>query len=67
MAADGFVARGYEGVRDAFATSQSADEGGAQLCVYRYGQKVVDLWAGRDKLDDRPFGQDTLSVIMSSA
>jgi CubicO group peptidase (beta-lactamase class C family) len=65
MSVGGYVSRGYEGVRDAFAQAQSADEGGAQLCVYRHGAKVVDLWAGRDKVNDRPYGQDTLTVIMS--
>jgi CubicO group peptidase (beta-lactamase class C family) len=65
MDASGFVARGYEGVRDAFAQAQAADEGGAQLCVYRHGSKVVDLWAGRDKVNDRPYLQETLTVIMS--
>jgi CubicO group peptidase (beta-lactamase class C family) len=65
MDASGFVARGYEGVRDAFAQAQASDEGGAQLCVYRHGDKVVDLWAGRDKVNDRPYGQDTLTIIMS--
>jgi len=65
MNASGFVARGYEGVRDAFAHAQSSDEGGGQLCVYRYGQKVVDLWAGRDKVNERPYGQETITVIMS--
>ena len=61
----GHVARGYEGVRDAFAAAQSADEGGGQLCVYRHGEKVVDLWAGRDKVNDRPYGQETITIIMS--
>jgi CubicO group peptidase (beta-lactamase class C family) len=65
MDASGFVARGYEGVRDAFANAQASDEGGGQLCVYRHGQKVVDLWAGRDKVNDRPYGEDTLTIIMS--
>lgn len=65
MTAGGYVARGYEGVRDAFAAAQAADEGGGQLCVYRHGQKVVDLWAGRDKVNDRPYGEDTLTIIMS--
>ncbi|HXV01663.1 MAG TPA: serine hydrolase domain-containing protein [Caulobacteraceae bacterium] len=65
MDAGGYVSRGYEGVREAFATAQAADEGGAQLCVYRHGRKVVDLWAGRDKINDRPYGEDTLTVIMS--
>jgi CubicO group peptidase (beta-lactamase class C family) len=65
MNASGYAARGYEGVRDAFARAQAGDEGGGQLCIYRHGEKVVDLWAGRDKLNDRPYGQDTLTVIMS--
>ncbi len=61
----GFVARGFEGVRDAFLAAQANDEGGAQLCVYRHGEPVVDLWAGRDKVDDRPYGEETITVIMS--
>ncbi len=65
MDASGYVARGYEGVRDAFALAQRDDEGGAQLCVYRHGDKVVDIWAGRDKINDRPYGQDAITVIMS--
>jgi CubicO group peptidase (beta-lactamase class C family) len=65
MSANGYVARGYEGVRDAFAAAQANDGGGGQLCVYRHGEKVVDLWAGRDKINDRPYGQDTITVIMS--
>ncbi len=65
MSVGGFAARGYEGVRDAFGAAQADDEGGAQLCVYRHGQKVVDLWAGRDKINDRPYGEETITVIMS--
>jgi len=61
----GFVARGFEGVRDAFMAAQAPDEGGAQLCVYRHGEPVVDLWAGRDKIKDRPYGEETITVIMS--
>jgi CubicO group peptidase (beta-lactamase class C family) len=65
MTSGGYVSRGFEGVRDAFEAAQSSDPGGAQLCVYRHGQKVVDLWAGRDKINDRPYGEDTLTIIMS--
>jgi CubicO group peptidase (beta-lactamase class C family) len=61
----GWVAPGYEAVRDAFAAAQAVDEGGAQLCVYRHGERVVDLWAGRDKVNDRAYGEDTITVIMS--
>ena len=65
MDASGYVARGYEGFRDAFAHAQSSDPGGAQLCVYRRGEKVVDLWAGRDTVNDRPYGEEAITVIMS--
>jgi CubicO group peptidase (beta-lactamase class C family) len=65
MTASGYTARGFEGVREAFDAAQATDEGGGQLCVYRRGEKVVDLWAGRDRENDRPYGQETLTIIMS--
>ena len=65
MDVGGYVSRGFEGVRDAFASAQAADEGGGQLCIYRRGEKVVDLWAGRDPVNDRPYGEDAITVIMS--
>ena len=65
MTAEGTVARGFEPVREAFAAGQAADEGGAQLCVYRHGEKVVDLWAGRDPVGNRPYGADTVTTLMS--
>jgi CubicO group peptidase (beta-lactamase class C family) len=52
-------------VRAAFALGQAADEGGAQLCVYRHGKKVVDLWTGRDKVKDRPYTDKTITVCFS--
>jgi len=61
----GTVAGGFEGVKAAFAEAQEADEGGAQLCVYRHGKKVVDLWTGRDPVRDRPYTDKTLAVTMS--
>ena len=62
----GTVEQGFEGIRDAFATGQANDDGGAQLCVYRGGKKVVDLATGRDIKRDRPYTADLLSVLMSS-
>src|SRR5580704_1101053 len=61
----GTVAHGFESVREAFLEAQAKDRGGAQLCVYRRGQRVVDLWAGRDPVNDRPYGEDTIAVLMS--
>lgn len=65
MEVSGIVAKGYEGVREAFAAAQAADPGGAQLCIYRHGTRVVDLWTGRDIVNDRPYTEDTLTVLMS--
>ena len=65
MNVGGYSARGLEGVRDAFAAAQANDPGGAQLCIYRHGEKVVDLWAGRDPVNDRPYDEETITVIMS--
>jgi CubicO group peptidase (beta-lactamase class C family) len=61
----GHVAKGFEKLKDAFALGQAADDGGAQLCIYRHGEKVVDLWCGRDKIHDRPYTDKTLAVMMS--
>jgi CubicO group peptidase (beta-lactamase class C family) len=65
MRAEGTVEEGFEAVRDAFADGQAQDEGGAQLCVYRHGRRVVDLWTGMDKRNSRPFSADTITVLMS--
>lgn len=65
MHAEGTVEKGFEAVRDAFAEGQAQDEGGAQLCVYQQGKRVVDLWVGMDKLNSRPFTADTITVLMS--
>jgi len=64
-AVEGTVARGFEAVRDAFAEGQAADRGGAQLCVYRAGSPVVDLWTGHDASTGRAYSADTLTVLMS--
>ena len=61
----GTTAAGFESLRDAFAAGQAGDSGGAQLCVYRHGRKVVDLWGGRDKINNRPYTDDTLTLCFS--
>ena len=65
MNVEGTVAPGFERVRDAFAAAQANDVGGAQLCVYRNGKIVVDLAAGTDVANSRPYNRDTLTVLMS--
>jgi CubicO group peptidase (beta-lactamase class C family) len=53
----GTVEPGFEGVRAAFAAAQRDDPGLGQLCVYRHGEPVVDLWTGG--------AADAVSVLMS--
>jgi CubicO group peptidase (beta-lactamase class C family) len=47
--AKGYVAAGYEDVREAFAAVVAEEDGesGAQLAAFVRGRQVVDLWAGR--------------------
>jgi CubicO group peptidase (beta-lactamase class C family) len=61
----GTVADGFQAVRTAFLEAQANDPGGAQLCVYRHGERVVDLWAGWDPANERPYGEDLIGVLMS--
>src|SRR5215469_2024009 len=52
-------------LRDAFAAGQADDPGGAQLCVYRRGRKVCDLWTGTDRANARPCTGDLVTILMS--
>jgi CubicO group peptidase (beta-lactamase class C family) len=64
----GSVAVGFERVRDAFVESfaRRGELGGA-CCVYRYDEKVVDLWGGvRDRESDEPWHTDTMVVVHSA-
>jgi CubicO group peptidase (beta-lactamase class C family) len=65
MPSGGTVTSGYEAVQAAFLAAQAQDTGGAQLCVYRHGERVVDLWAGWDPANERPYGADGIGVLMS--
>jgi CubicO group peptidase (beta-lactamase class C family) len=64
----GFVARGCERVRDAFAANfEHQGDVGAPCAVYRAGQPVVDVWAGfADLLGGRPWEEDTVQLVFSA-
>lgn len=71
MTVHGTVAAGLEPVRDAFAANfeRTGDyaEVGAALCVYRHGEKVIDLWGGHaDAARSRPWTADTLVNVWST-
>lgn len=57
----------YQGVYDAFvANFRERGEVGAAVCVYKDGQKVVDLWGGhRDPPRTQPWAEDTIVGMAS--
>lgn len=64
----GTVSKGYEAVRDAFVENfaRRSELGGA-CCVYRHGEKVVDLWGGiRDERTGAPWEEDTMVLVHST-
>jgi CubicO group peptidase (beta-lactamase class C family) len=65
---DGWVAPGFEGVRQAFAENfASHGDKGASLGVYVDGEPVVDLWGGTaDVSTCRPWAEDSVSIVYSA-
>lgn len=64
---DGFVAPGFERVREAFA--QNFEDGleiGAAFSAWRGGETLVDLWGG-EAAKGRPWQQGSLQLIYSGS
>ncbi|MDA8044705.1 MAG: serine hydrolase [Actinomycetota bacterium] len=68
MHAEGSVATGFEGVRQAFeANFAERGEVGAACAVYLDGRPVVDLWGGvADARTGRRWDRDTLALVYST-
>src|SRR5215510_7235555 len=64
----GYVRKGFEAVRDAFLENfLLRKEVGAACCVYRDGEKVVDLWGGiRNKATGEPWQENTMVIVRSA-
>lgn len=64
----GWVADGFEGVRDAFdANFANGSEVGAAFSAYHKGQKVADLWGGiADQESGKAWEEDTLMLVFST-
>ena len=64
----GYVSRGFEAVRDAFAENFTRrHETGGAVCAYYRGERVVDLWGGlRNKKTNEPWQQDTMVIVHSA-
>ena len=64
----GHVRAGFDRVGDAFAEnfSRRRELGGA-CCIYRHGEKVVDLWGGiRNKQTGERWEEDTMVLVYSA-
>lgn len=68
VAIHGFAQAGFEAVRDAFADNFSRrHELGAACCIYKDGEKVVDLWGGiRNKATGEAWEEDTMVLVFST-
>jgi len=66
---NGHCAPEFAAVRDAFVDNfQRRGEIGAAVCVYKDGQKVVDLWGGhKDLARKEPWAEDTIVIQNSLA
>ena len=64
----GWVADGWEGVRDAFAQNfADGAEVGAAFSAYHRGQKKADLWGGiADKATGRRWDEDAMIPVFST-
>jgi CubicO group peptidase (beta-lactamase class C family) len=64
----GQVSAGFEAVRTAFADNLAhRHELGGACCVYRRGEKVVDLWGGlRNEATGEPWQEDTMVLVYST-
>src|SRR6201999_2544056 len=65
---EGFVAAGFEGVRDAFANNfVTHGDVGAGFALYHDGRLVVDLVGGVDAGGSTtPYGADALQLVYST-
>lgn len=66
MRAEGFVAPGFERVREVFDAGL-AEELGAGFAAVRDGEVVVELWGGwADRAQTRPWARDTIPPVFST-
>jgi CubicO group peptidase (beta-lactamase class C family) len=65
---EGHVSPGFGPVLEAFRENfvRRREPGGA-CCVYRHGEKVVDIWGGvRDQATGEPWQEDTMVLVYST-
>lgn len=63
----GFVHPDFARVAHVFERQIPRRAGGAALCIYHRGEKVVDCWAGTRDVEGNPWEEDTLSISYSTS
>jgi CubicO group peptidase (beta-lactamase class C family) len=64
----GFLAPGWDRVKDAFAENfKIRNEVGAAVCIYYKGEKVVDIWGGESHDSGAEWQEDTIACIFSGS
>lgn len=67
MSVEGYVAPGFERVREAFAEQLAAEELGAGFAAVRDGDVIVDIWGGwADRAQTRPWVKETIVPAYST-
>jgi CubicO group peptidase (beta-lactamase class C family) len=68
MSIDGWVAPGFENVREAFTKNiESGADLGAAFTAYHHGQPIVDLWGGvADEATGRAWDEHTMVIVYST-
>jgi CubicO group peptidase (beta-lactamase class C family) len=64
----GYAGKGYDRVRQAFIENFThRGEIGGACCLYRHGEKVVDLWGGvRNKATGESWDENTMVIVHSA-
>ena len=63
---DGQLHPAFEGVARCLREQLESTPGGAAVCIYHRGRRVVDLWGGARDKDQRPWLEDTMSPSFST-
>jgi len=63
---DGRLHPDFKGVEDALRDQLRTYPGGAAVCVYHRGEKVVDLWGGNRDEENTPWQRDTMAPSFST-
>ena len=64
---EGVAAAPFWPVAQAFEKQIATSGGGAGVCVYYEGKKVVDLWGGVRDEAGRPWREETMSMSFSTS